>query len=138
MIVADASVVLKWVLTDESNREEAFVLRQRHALGENPIAVPELLLYEIANVLQIRWEDVQRASEEIHEIIALELELHLLRFPELAQAMELASRYGITVYDASYLALAQVLRCRFVTADERLLGRLKGVPHVLHLKQVSP
>lgn len=136
-MVADASVVLKWCLPDEPVREEALVLRQRHASGEDPIAVPELLLYEVANVLQIRWKDVQRAAEEIRQIIALELELHPLRFPELARAMELAHRYGITVYDAGYLALAQVLRCRFVTADERLLGRLKGVPYVLHLNQVS-
>jgi predicted nucleic acid-binding protein len=31
-----------------------------------------------------------------------------------------------TVYDATYLALAELRRCEFWTADERLLNRVKG------------
>ena len=137
MIVADASVVLKWVLPDELLREEALSLRQRHATGEDPIAAPDLLFYEVANVLPSRWEEAAKATETFSELCAVGLYMHSFEFSEFARAMELAHRYKITTYDASYVALAQALRCRLVTADERLLARLKGVSHVLHLKEVA-
>jgi predicted nucleic acid-binding protein len=43
------------------------------------------------------------------------------------QALELAWRWDITAYDATYLALTERLNASFVTADERLLKRVKGV-----------
>lgn len=137
MIVADASVVLKWILPDERDREEALALRQRHLMGKDTIAAPDLLLYEAANVLPFKWEQVEPAEERFRELCAAELYLHSFELPGFARAMNLAHRYGITTYDASYLALAQILRCRFVTADERLMIRLKGVPHVFHLRQAA-
>ncbi len=137
MIVSDVSVVLKWILFDEPDREEALVLRQQHLSGKDPIAAPDLLLYEAANVLRFKWEEMGPAAERFRELCAAELYLHSFELPEFAQAMGLAHRYKISVYDACYVALAQALRCRFVTADERLLVRLKGVPHVLHLREAT-
>ena len=137
MTVADASVVLKWVLPDEPFRGEALSLRQLHFRGADLVAAPELLLYEAANALSTRYEEVALATEAFREICAAELTLHALEVPEFLGAIELAYRYGISVYDASYVALAQSLRCRFVTTDERLLACLKGVPHVLHLSEMA-
>lgn len=137
MIVADASVVLKWVLPDEADREKALLLRDRHLSGENPIAAPDLLFYEIANVLPLRWGDLHRASEGFREIDSTEIERCAFEAPQFVGAMELARRHSITLYDASYLLLAQALRCPLVTADERLLARLKGVPLALHLKEAA-
>ena len=136
MIVADASVVLKWIFVGEANHEEALGLRARHIRGDLPIAAPDLLLYEIANVLPMKREDSKLALEGFQEIYSAGLYLHSFDLPEFSKAVELSLRYGVTTYDACYLALAQALRCRFVTADERLLNRLGKVPHVLHLREV--
>ena len=133
MIVADASVILKWVLMDESDREEALALRKRHLAGEDPIAAPDLLLYEVANVLPLKREDAESASEGFQEICSAGLRFHEFGFQEFRRAMGLALQHRVTTYDASYLVLAQALHCRFVTADEKMLARLKGVPHVIHL-----
>ena len=137
MIVADASVVLKWILPDEPLREEADLLRGRHVTGEGPVAAPDLLLYEVANVLSLRCEEAPSAVEAFGEIGALGLHLHAFDLPGFGHAIELAHRYGITAYDASYVVLAQALRCRLVTADERLLERLKGTPYAIHLKEAA-
>ena len=136
MIVADASVILKWILVDEMGREEALVLWQRHIQGKDPIAVPDLLLYEVANVLPMKRDDPQRALEGFQEIYSAGLYFHSFDLLEFSRSVEMALHYKITTYDACYLALAQALRCRFVTADERLLARLKGIPHVIHLREV--
>lgn len=137
MIVADASVVLKWILSDEADRGKALLLRQRHIEGEDPIAAPDFLLYEAANVLPLKRDDSQWALEGFREIYSSGLHLHSFGLPEFSRAVELALRYHITTYDSCYLALAQALRCRFITADERLLSRLKGAPHVLHLRDLK-
>lgn len=136
MIVADASVILKWLLVDETDRERALVLRQRHIRGEDPIAAPDLLLYEAANVLPMKRDDSGFALGGFQELYSAGLHLHSFDLPEFSRAIELALRYKITTYDACYLVLTQALRCRFVTADEKLLSRLKEIPHVLSLKEV--
>lgn len=136
MIVADASVILKWSLPDEPGREKALLLRDRHLSGEVPIVAPELLFYELANVLPRRWGDAAKATELFREICAVGPEKFPFEAPQWIRAMELSAHYRISAYDACYLALAQELRCRLITADERLLAQIKGLPHVVHLEDV--
>ena len=51
MIVLDASVVLKWIFDDEDGGEQATRLKDAHVAGHEIVAVPDLLFYEIGNVL---------------------------------------------------------------------------------------
>jgi predicted nucleic acid-binding protein len=37
-----------------------------------------------------------------------------------------ASQFGLSAYDASYVALAEALNCVLVTADQRLVRRIHG------------
>jgi predicted nucleic acid-binding protein len=48
-------------------------------------------------------------------------------------AIRLAYSYGITVYDAAFMALAESLKAPFVTADEKLSEKLADVPYVQHI-----
>ena len=56
------------------------------------------------------------------------------------RAWEIAVNLGLaTMYDATYLALAELRRCEFWTADERLLNRVKGtLPFVKWLGDYVP
>ncbi|MHB0936135.1 MAG: type II toxin-antitoxin system VapC family toxin [Armatimonadota bacterium] len=47
----------------------------------------------------------------------------------LERALEIALASRITVYDASYVALAESLGCQLVTGDSRLLNMLQGRPY---------
>lgn len=50
MPVVDASVVVKWFV-DESDSPAARNLLQAHAAGTDSLVAPDLLVYEVANVL---------------------------------------------------------------------------------------
>ena len=50
MKVVDASVVLGWVL-GQNAREGSHSLLEGHLTGRDPLVAPELLNYEVANVL---------------------------------------------------------------------------------------
>jgi predicted nucleic acid-binding protein len=122
--VLDASVVLGWLL-----REPLSVALERllddHVTGRVPAVAPELLRYEVANVLVHGAGLDAAAARSGHErFLALEVRTFALGDDEYGAALDLALTHGITVYDASYVALARALGARFATADRRLAERL--------------
>jgi len=50
MSVLDASVVLKWFVS-EKDSDKAEMLRSEYYLGQRDIVVPDLIIYEISNAL---------------------------------------------------------------------------------------
>jgi predicted nucleic acid-binding protein len=125
--VVDASVVLAWLLRDPVPHASQQILGD-HVSGRDPAVAPELLWYEVANVLA-RGADLgaAAASEGYARFESLEVESYGLGPAEYQQALQLALRHRLTVYDASYLALAQALGVRFVTADRKLARKVAGL-----------
>ena len=124
-LVIDASIAIKWVV-EEDGTAEALTLR-RHV----KLIAPELLTAECANIL---WKKVRRDELSTDEAVlaalllqAADVELSPTRF-----LLEPATRNAIELdhpaYDCLYLALAAERDCRFVTADERFLHKLKQLP----------
>ncbi len=121
-LVIDASIAIKWVV-EEDGTELALALRQQARL-----VAPDLLVPECANIL---WKKVQRKELSRDEAI---LAARLLQSAEIelvpARAfMETATRLAIDLdhpaYDCLYLALAIENDCRFVTADERMVNKIR-------------
>jgi predicted nucleic acid-binding protein len=125
MKVVDASVVLGWVL-DEAWRPATGEVLEDHVTGREPLVAPELLHYEVANVL-VRGArlDASLGRDAYDRFVGLDVETYALGRPEYGLAIVLAVRHGVTVYDASYAALAKELDCPLVTADRRL-GKALG------------
>ena len=121
--IVDASVVAKWFL-EERHSEEARLLRDSFAKGLLSLAVPSLLFYETLNVLRyagLYGEDelaeVSRAlSEYGFDVWAPSGKLH-------EDTARMSLRYDITVYDASYVALAMHLGATLYTADTELVKK---------------
>lgn len=122
-LVIDASIAIKWVV-EEDGTELALALRQRAKL-----VAPDLLVPECANIL---WKKVQRKELTKDEAI---LAARLLQSAEIELVptrvlMEGATRLAIELdhpaYDCLYLALAIENDCRFVTADERLVNKIRN------------
>lgn len=135
MIVLDASVLLQWFL-EEEDRSAALKFYHRHLQGIDLIAVPELAFYEVGNALVTRTTlSAVEIEDYLTQLLACELER--AQFSDLRGLTPLARQHGLTVYDASYVALAHALRCPLITADERLLARLKGVPRIFHLRELG-
>jgi len=124
MKVLDASVVLGWLLREPLPAALERLLDD-HVTGRVPAVAPELLRYEVANVLaRGAGLDAAGARSGHERFLALEVRTFALGDDEYRAALDLALTHGITVYDASYVALARALGARFATADHRLAGRL--------------
>lgn len=122
MVILDASVILKWLLSEEGS-EAARELRDRHISGEEHIIVPSLVFYEIANVLRYKTELPDEEIVELFEVLNdLEFSGMHPSFPELEETMLYARSKRISVYDASYVVLARRVGCSLITADSRLLN----------------
>jgi predicted nucleic acid-binding protein len=117
-LVVDASVVIKWFI-DEPLHENA-----RQLLTERDIFhAPDLLIPEVGN---IAWKKMMRG--QIEEKQAQNITLSLRDLPialhssaELVErALQIALAIKHPVYDCLYLACAEALGTRLVTADRKL------------------
>lgn len=80
--VLDTSVVVKWFLHEgEAHRSEASALRDAIGDGRVGLAVPALLLYEVANVLRYKpdW-DADRVQRAIRSLVTMQLDIEPVSF----------------------------------------------------------
>ena len=128
MIVFDSSVALKWVFNNEEGVSQALALRNAHISGETELVVPTLFFYEIANVLAIKVQLAAAEARRAFELFAdFELVVHDLDRDEYLAAMDISARYRVSVYDATYLVLAQRLKCYFITADRKFFEKVDSL-----------
>ena len=124
-ICIDASVGVKWYLRDEAGARDALALLQQFAAGRLGIVVPELFFYEVGNTMSLA---VRRAG--IPERLALaeldELErLHLdtvCILGRMDSALAFSQRFGVSFYDAAYLAAAESRAAPLITCDAALIA----------------
>ena len=116
MIVVDASVLATALGDDGPDGDRA-----RARLRGERLSAPELLDLEVASVLRRQVQggevDIRRAALALADLAALPLRRAPHR-PLLARCWEL--RDNLTVYDASYVALAEALDVTLLTGDGRL------------------
>lgn len=98
--------------------------------GEIMMLAPELALAEAAQVLRKKEAAGGLTSSEVDEILTalLGLPIEFMRHHRLVgDAVSLARRHDVTVYDALFLALAQKERAELITADDRLEAVFRAV-----------
>ena len=126
MTVVDASVAAKWFLPGEPLSSEARAVL--HEIRDDPrgFLVPELFMNELLAVLA-RMHGVTAA--DVAEAISLVEALGLHRVANghdlLATAAELAVDWGLSGYDATYVALARLVGGAWLTADRRAANRVR-------------
>ena len=125
--ILDTSVIIKWYRQGEVLADRALALRDAYLDGRIAIVVPSLLAYELSNVLRFKQdmstEDVQAAVKSLYD---MGLEWIMPSSAVICRAVEIVRTYETTVYDATFVALAESLDATFVTADERLVRQLPG------------
>jgi predicted nucleic acid-binding protein len=123
-LVIDASVGVKW-LVNETHTADALRLQG----GGFDLHVPGLFDVEIAAVLWKKHRRGEITREDAERFAAAVGASPLTRHPDrdlVPAALAVAVETGRTVYDSVYLALADRLGCRLVTADERFRNALLG------------
>ncbi len=115
--VLDASVAVAWYLPERFS-PAARVYRDRLIDGRLRLLVPGLHFLEVANVLRTQVKSGSVGASLAREIFDLHLEADLeVVEPSLARPLELALAWDITVYDATYAALALDLEAPLLTAE---------------------
>lgn len=112
MIVVDASAALSGLLNDGP---------ARRALAGERLHTPHLVDSEIASGLRRRVAARQLTAHEGWTALDHWRRLGMIRYPVFAllgRVWEL--RDNLSAYDATYVALAEVLDCGLLTADARL------------------
>ena len=118
--VIDASVAVKWVLS-ETAEDKATALLQSFADGAIELIAPEVLLHEVASTLSKRCRRKDLTSKQAERAFELFLEkTPVLLDQPIAEALALALRHQISFWDSLYLALAINQRADLITADQRL------------------
>lgn len=136
-VVVDASVALKWVVPEVLSEHADSLLA-----GDEELIAPDLLLVEAANALWKKRRRGELSASEAATCLGTLMEAGVVTHPTgplLARALVLAERLDHPVYDCSYVALAERERATLVTADERLLGKLRRRRmRVVDLRSIDP
>ncbi|MCD4652450.1 type II toxin-antitoxin system VapC family toxin [bacterium] len=122
--IIDASVALRWFLTNESHENADAVLKKMIAQPEK-FAVPELFCFEVYSVLCRVFPETGN-NVFLSGMIPI-LNGGLLRYPMTEQLAAEASEFihrGLTGYDASYAALAKISDGKWITFDKKAHNRI--------------
>jgi predicted nucleic acid-binding protein len=123
-LVIDASVAVKWFVPEEASEKADEVSASEHTL-----LAPRLIMTEVANAL---------ARKVIQKLITpLEAEEYIRTLPQflaglldvddlIEAALRNACNYRHPIYDFIYLEAARRRDTKMLTADQRLIARVKG------------
>jgi predicted nucleic acid-binding protein len=132
--VVDASVTFKWLVPDSAEEDvpAAKALLVDHMEGRAKIIVPSLLYYEVGNILLFGRSrpSVEESLEALNDLFSIPLEVVPPSPASANTTLQLASLRGLSYYDATYVALAEMLDCPLITADRRLAQRARATGHV--------
>jgi predicted nucleic acid-binding protein len=113
--VVDASAIVA-LLFDELTRDSVV-----ERLRGGSLHAPSLLVFEVANACLKKIRAAPSEREALLEAFSLLNEVSIALEPvNLREAITLAERTSLSVYDASYLVLALTLGSELVTLDAKL------------------
>jgi predicted nucleic acid-binding protein len=128
LVCADAGILIKLVVAEEDS-DRADALWERWKEDGVRVVAPGLLPFELTSVLRKKVHRGLLSPEEGKEAFDMvhRLPVQVLTPPDLyRRAWELATRFNRpAVYDAHYLALAEMMNCELWTADERLFNAVR-------------
>ncbi len=131
IVVVDASVAAMWYLPQPYSDRAVGLLGSGHDL-----VAPELLRLEVGSALlrAVRRKELTRvAAGQVIQSLLPEAVRFLPTGDEAPASFEIAERFGGSIYDAVYIALARALRAPISTDDVELArtARKAGVTAVL-------
>lgn len=119
-LVLDASAAMTMIRSELHGEAVRRTLEGRKLAGDT-ISVPDHFWLEVVNSLTKRhhWEggDVLRA---LHDLDTFELETMPFHRPLRLEVLDIVERFGLTAYDALYLALAMADGASLLTLDKKL------------------
>lgn len=131
MIVVDASVAVKWFLSEPGSAAATLLLDR----SEGEVIGPNLLGIEVCATL-VRGANVEKSNRikalgclaKFNSMVeSREVSLHQTNPDRLLRAAKLAVEIGHPLKDCIYLVLAMELGCPLATADARFAAKAREV-----------
>ena len=138
--VLDTSVVLRWLSEfGENDLFQALQLRQAFLDGLVVFTVPELLSCEMSNALRY---NPRLSSKDVQEAVDSVIDMGFLvkggDKGVIAEAIGIAFRYGVTVYESYFLALSGMERKPLIIADYKFAEKVKPFKRIIKLSDLNP
>ena len=138
--VVDASVVVKWLVSENLSDEASGLLKSKATL-----VAPALVFAEAANAMWAMCKrgdiDVDDMTDAVHALQAAPIDTPVSMKRLIPAAARLAVDLDHPVYDCLYLALAIQTQYPVVTADTRFHDKVRGHPYlaesVLHVADAA-
>ena len=124
-----SSAALAWIFADETTDRIRAVFDR---VADQGAVVPALWRLEIANSLTVAarrrriTDDFRRAALADLALLDIKADPHTDR-RAWSETLNLADRFGLTLYDAAYLELAQRLALPLATLDQDLRAASRAV-----------
>ena len=142
LICVDASVIAKWLLA-ESDTDRALGLYADATRRGDRLLAPSYFAAEASSAI---YKQLQQGNLQLDEALPLVERVELLPIVTLSppglplRAFEIATQFNLKwIYDAFYVALAEIVGCDLWTADEKLHESVSGAfPNVRLLTHYQP
>ncbi len=137
-LILDSSVIAKWFFP-ENDSKNALLIKEKFTSNEVSLGIPILLYYEINNLLRTAVKTFRIDAKDASEAYKAFLNLHFVSYSSellLERTLEIALKFGISSYDASYIALSEYLQVKFLTADQKLLNKVTN-KFIINLKDYA-
>lgn len=131
--IIDASVAIKWFLDHEEGRPEALQLLDRIKDSPQQFAVPELFFNEMFSVFCRLLSKSQPILDYLQALQNLGM-IRLGNGMEMFEvAIDLATRFHLSGYDAVYAANATLVKGVWITADAKAHRKIErlGISRLL-------
>lgn len=131
MIVADSNLIASCVLVSEAT-ESALALRAQ----DGDWRMPRLWRYELMNILStmIKAKRIDRVTAERTYRQLVEVLGPGEQDPDPARVLSLVEEFGISGYDAQFVALALELSVPLYTHDKEVLRKFPTLAHRFYRK----
>ena len=134
LLVPDTSVMLKWCVKEKEDRRQVKKMQGDFLERNINIIVPALLGWELNNYLGRSYPaELALAKYSYFKTFRLTESL-LLNLEVSGLAFRIMKKAGVTFYDASYHALALLLKGTFLTADKKYYEKAKGFGNIKLLR----
>jgi predicted nucleic acid-binding protein len=137
--VLDASVALRWVLSDDFT-QKAISLRGQYQQKALDLISPDIYIDEVASALTKAERQksilVGEAASLYAKIMNTPPIFHS-RLPLIPRAIDISSQTRSSFYDCLYVALAEQEGCELVTVDAKLIRNLQSrFPFIVPLTSI--
>lgn len=127
MVIVDTSLIYKWFIDEEPKKitDSSRALLKNFLKGKEKIICPNLILYELGNILAYKSTlskvDIDNIWQKFSNI-NLPLTIPTQQF--IKQCIDFSIQHHVTVYDASYAVLALEKNCILLTADDKFAKKI--------------